>query len=122
MPELVWNETDFLVCLEVEPTIDEFECGYHYCVKKDGLRLELSVYQFSSDICITVYSEGVGRAIISFQITNCSGTKYIHDERGEWLEFAPSQVFGNRFSNDFVIPVGVRLSVRPSISVELFTS
>ncbi len=25
MPQLKWNETDFLTCLEVEPRIDEYE-------------------------------------------------------------------------------------------------
>ena len=121
MPQLVWDETDFLTCFEVEPTIDEYETGYHYTITRDGLRLELSVYPFASDVAITIFRTGVERAIISFTITNCSGTRYINDSRGEFVEFAPSQVFGDRFSRDFVIPVGVRLSVKPSISLELFT-
>jgi hypothetical protein len=120
MPELRWNETDFLACLAVEPTIDEYETGYHYTVIKHGLRLELSVFPFSSDICITVHREDVERPVIDFTITNCSGTRYVNDSRGEFLEFAPSQVFGNRFDKDFVIPVGVRLSVKPSICIEVF--
>ena len=120
MPELRWNEVDFLTCLEVEPTIDEYKTGYHYTVVKHGLRLELSVFPFSSDICIAVHREDVERPVIDFTITNCSGTRYVNDSRGEFLEFAPSQVFGNRFHKDFVIPVGVRLSVKPSISIEVF--
>src|ERR1700733_8420108 len=119
MPHLKWDETDFLTCLEVPPTIDEFET-YHYSVSKDSLRLELSVFQFDSDICITVYRDGVKRPVIDFKITECSGTRYVNDSRGEFLEFAPSQVFGDRFQHDYVIPVGVRLSVKPSICVELF--
>ncbi len=119
MPQLIWDETEFLDCLEVEPTIDEYETGHHYTVAKDGLRLELSVFQLSSDICITVYREGIERPIVNFTITECSGTRYVNDTRGDFLEFAPSQVFGNRFQHDFVIPVGVRLSVKPSICIEL---
>jgi hypothetical protein len=61
MPQLTWDETDFLVCLEVEPTIDEFEAGHHYSITKDGHRLELGVFQFTSDICISVYRDGVER-------------------------------------------------------------
>jgi len=120
MPQLTWDMADFLTCLEVEPTIDEYETGHHYAVAKDGLRLELSVFQFSSDVCITVHRDGVQRPIINFTITECSGTRYVNDTRGEFLEFAPSQVFGDRFARDFVIPVGVRLSVKPCICVELF--
>jgi hypothetical protein len=120
MLQLTWDETDFLVCLEVEPRIDEFEAGYHYTVSKDGLRLELGVFQFTSDICISVYRDGLERPVIDFTITECSGTRYVNDSRGEFLEFAPSQVFGDRFQRDYVIPVGVRLSVKPSIGIELF--
>jgi hypothetical protein len=120
MPQLKWDETDFLNCLEVLPTIDEFETGYHYSVSKDGLRLQLSVFQFDSDIAITVYRAGVARPVIAFTIKDCSGTRYVNDSRGEYLEFAPSQVFGDRYQRDYLIPVGVRLSVKPSICVELF--
>jgi hypothetical protein len=120
MPQLKWDATDFLTCLEVPPTVDEFEAGYHYSVSKDGLRLELAVFQFDSDICIAVYRDGVERPVIDVRIKDCSGTRYVNDSRGEFLEFAPSQVFGERFQRDYVIPVGVRLSVKPSICIELF--
>jgi hypothetical protein len=119
MSLLRWNETDFLACLEVEPTIDEYEGGYHYSVVKDGLQLLLSVFPASSDICITVNRDTVDRPIVNFTITGCSGTKYINDSLGEFLEFAPSQVFGDGFQNEFAIPVAVRLSVKPSICIEL---
>jgi hypothetical protein len=119
---LAWNETDFLECLEVEPTIDEYGEGYHYTVKKDGMRLLLSVFQYSSDVRISVFRDGIERAIISLSIRECSGTKRVKDARGDYLEFAPSNVFGERFDSDFVIPVGVRLTVQPTISIELFSN
>jgi len=120
MPQLKWNEVDFATCLEVLPTIDEYETGHHYTVEKDGLRLNLSVAQYASDIQISLYKLDGTRPMIKFTITNCSGTRYVNDERGEYLEFAPSQVFGKRYERNQVIPVGVRLSVKPSISLELF--
>jgi hypothetical protein len=120
MPQLKWNEADFAACLEVLPTIDEYATGHHYKVEKDGLRLELSVYQYDSDIMISLYQLDNSRPLINFTITDCSGTRYVNDERGEYLEFAPSQVFGTRYERDQVIPAGVRLSVKPSISLELF--
>ena len=119
MPQLKWDETDFLACLEVEPTVDEYEHGYHYSVAKDGMQLALSVFPHASDICITVCRDRVEQPIINFTITGCSGTQYVNDSRGEFLEFAPSQVFGDRFQQDFVIPVAVRLRVKPSICLEL---
>ncbi len=120
MPELVWDETDFATCLEVLPTIDEYGTEFHYIVEKNGLKLELSVYPLCGDIYVTVYRLGVDRPVIDFHMLNCSATRYVDDERGEFLEFAPAQVFGNRFQKDFVIPVGLQLSVKPSISISLF--
>jgi hypothetical protein len=122
MSLLKWDETDFLECLEVAPEIDEYETGYHYVVTKPGMRLELSVYPYASDIAISIYQDGIERPIISFQITECSGTRRTLDHRGDYLEFAPAQVFGDRFKRDYLIPVGVRLTVRPTISLELFAN
>jgi hypothetical protein len=122
MPLLQWNEADFLECLEVVPQIDEYESGYHYVVSKHGMRLELSVYPYDSDIYISIFQDNIERPTISFSITECSGTRRTVDSRGDYLEFAPSQVFGDRFQRDFVIPVGVRLTVQPTISLELFAN
>lgn len=96
-PELAWNETDFLACLEVEPTIDDYESGYHYAVVNDGLRLGLSAFQYSSDIYITIYRDGVERPVIDSAISSCSGTSYINDSSGEFLEFAPPPGFRQPF-------------------------
>jgi len=120
MPQLVWNETEFTACLEVLPTIDDYEMGYHYLVEKDGLKLELGVFPFTSDVYFTIHRLGVEAPLIDFKLLGVSGTKYVRDSRGEFLVFAPSQVFGDRFHSDFVIPVGVKLSVKPSISISMF--
>ncbi len=120
MPELVWDEIEFTTCLEVLPTIEEDGISYFYVVEKDGLKLEFSVYPYSRDIYFTLYRSGVERPVIDFRLLNCSGTKYVRDQHGEFLEFAPAQVFGDRFHTDFVIPVGVQLSVKPSISILFF--
>lgn len=120
MPQLKWDEADFAACLEVLPTIDEYETRHHYTVEKDGLHLDLSVDQHASDIKISLGKIDSARPFIKFTITNCSGTRYVNDERGEYLEFAPSQVFGTRYNRDQVIPAGVRLTIKPSISIELF--
>ena len=121
MPLLRWNENDFLECLEVAPVIDDCGTGYHYVVNKHGMRLMLSVYPYDGDIWISIFRDGIDRAVIALAMTDCSGTRRVLDSRGDCLEFAPSQVFGGRFQRDFVIPVGVRLTVRPTIAVELFT-
>jgi hypothetical protein len=121
MPLLVWSETDFATCLEVLPAVEEYDVSYSYRVKRCGLRLDLTVYPYASDIYITLFREGVETPIFDMKLIECAGTRYINDERGEYLEFAPGKaLFGNRYDG-FVIPFGFRLSVKPCISIKLFS-
>src|SRR4051794_26018418 len=110
MPQLVWNEADFISCLEVLPKVEEYAISHQFVVEKDGLRLHVTVRQLDSDIYITLYRVGIEQPVIDFRIVQCSGTRYVNDQRGEYLEFAPSQVFGDRYSRNDLIPIGVRLT------------
>lgn len=120
MPELVWNETDFIACLEVLPEIEEYGISYAFRVLRHGLRLELTVYPYDSDIYITLYREGIQPPVLDMKLLDCGGTRYVNDERGEYLEFAPAKVFGDRYDGESVIPLGVRIAVNPCISIHLF--
>jgi len=122
MPQLIWDEADFITCLEVLPEVEEYGISHHFIVERDGLRLDLTVHQLDSDIYITLYRVGVEQPVIDFRIIGCSGTRYVKDQRGEYLEFAPSQVFGDRYSGNDLIPVGVRLTAKPHIQIQLFAN
>jgi hypothetical protein len=63
MPQLIWDESDFISYLEVLPEVEEYEIAHHFTVKKDGLRLGLSVYQLDSDVYITLFRDGIERAL-----------------------------------------------------------
>ena len=50
-PMLVWNEFEFIECLEVLPEKDEeYETSHVFRVQKNGLTLLLTIYQFSGDV------------------------------------------------------------------------
>ena len=122
MPFLAWNDSDFAACLEVLPETDEYGISYTYCVDRDGLRLTVTVFPYDSDIYLDLFREGVANALFEMKLTDCSGTRYVSDSRGEYLEFAPSKVFGSRYDRTSPIPYGIRLSVNPCISIRLFTT
>ena len=46
----VWNETDVLTYLEVEPEIEVDSIWHKYLFSKDGLRIELTIFQYDGDI------------------------------------------------------------------------
>lgn len=120
MPELVWNQTDFLEYLEVEPSIGEYEEEYQYKVSQPPLRLELSVYQYAGDVYISVFCTPNERAIVDVVLRQCPGARVVNDKRGNFIEFAAANCSTGRYDGESVIPYGVRLFVRPRIRVELF--
>ena len=117
---LVWNETDFLEYLQVEPEIGEYETEYRYEVPQPPLRLLLSVFHLAGDVYISVYCDSLEAAVIDVAIRDCPEARVVNDKRGNYIEFAAANVFGSRFDGESVIPYGVRLFVRPHIRLELF--
>jgi hypothetical protein len=120
MSQLVWNETDFLGYLEVEPSIGEYEEEYRYVVSQLPLRLELSVFHYAGDIYISLFCTPHERAIVDVVIRRCPGARVVSDKRGNFIEFAAANCFMSRYDGESAIPYGVRLFVKPHIRVELF--
>ena len=120
MPKFNWDVTDFISCLEVLPEVEEYEVSHSFVVEKHGMRLLLKVEQDAGDVYFNLYQDGVELPVFSMKLRECQGARYINDKRGEYLEFAPSKCFGTRYDGYDVIPYGVRLYVKPSISIEMY--
>ena len=108
-----------MMCLEVTPEVDEYET-HSYTVCRDDLRLELTIFQYFGDVCISLCRDGVQRPVFNMGLIDCTGVRYVNDDRGEYLEFAPARCFGSRYDRESPIPYGIRLAVKPSIAISLF--
>ena len=118
---LVWDEVDVLAVLETEPVIETDCIWYTYCVKKDGLELKITIYQYDGDVYFELFSDGIDNSIFSMNLMDCAGVKRRFEKSGEYLEFAPSGCFKtSRYDGEMSIPYGVRVSIKPSIKVELY--
>ena len=117
---LVWDKTDFLGYLQVEPEVGEYEAEYRYKVSQLPLRLLLSVFHYAGDVYITVFCDPIEWAVVDVAIRDCPGARVVNDKRGNYIEFSAANVFGRRYDGESVVPYGVRLFVRPQIRVELF--
>ena len=121
MREFVWNQYEFIECLGVLPEVDEeFGTCHTFKVERDGLRLELSVFEDAGDVCVGLYREGVEPPVFSMTLFGCEGARYVKDKQGEFIEFAPAGSFGVRYDGETVAPYGFRVSVNPHIHVEPF--
>lgn len=120
MPLLKWDETEVLACLEVDPEIDEDGISHSYHVCRGTIHLHLTIFQYDSSVHVTVKSEDQDNPIIDFKLMSCAGIQYHKEAYSEYLLFAPSDVVGEYYKNDYVVESGFKISVNPSIAVSIF--
>jgi hypothetical protein len=121
MQRFVWNETDFIECLSVFPTVEECGVAHHFDLNRNGLRLLLSVYQLEAVVWISLYREGSNQPLFRVVLEDSPGVRLVRNRNGQdYIEFAPAKVFGGRYDGETVIPMGIRLSVDPDFNIQLF--
>ncbi len=129
MPQLNWNETDFLECLEVEPDISDYAVSHSYEVNKNGLRLLITVWQYESAVQLTLSRDATEANLFSFAAYVRGEVRYVNDKRGTYLEITDSIVAPSRFSymefgdvfdrERFPYGVTVEIGVKPDIRVAI---
>lgn len=117
---LVWDETDVLTVLEVAPEVEADGIWHKYVIEKDGIKLNILIYQYDGDVKFELANTRIGSNIFAMQLIDCQGILRKRDTTGEYLEFAPSKCFGSRYDGEQSIPYGVRVYVNPSINVSLY--
>ena len=119
---LRWDQTDFLSCLGVLPVEEEHGISHSYTVAKHGVRLDLTVFQYDGDVYLTMRRDGLEAPLVDLRLVGCDAARWVHDGRGNYLEFAAFTLFGGRYDGESVIPYGIRVRVEPSLGVEFFRS
>jgi hypothetical protein len=121
MQRFVWNETDFIECLSVFPTVEECGVAHHFDLYRNGLRLLLSVYQLDAEVWISLYREGSNQSLFTVSLKDSPGARLVRNRNGQdYIEFAAGDVFGGRYDGESMIPMGIRLSVDPDFNIQLF--
>ena len=125
MPELEWNELDFLQCLATLPVVEEYGVSHTYTVTDKVLTLELIVYQIESVIEFALSRTGMEQPIMRFALVVRDKIRYREGKQGESLEFrdcvfVPRRFYMTDVGDVFVrerFPMGlmVELTVHPSI-------
>jgi hypothetical protein len=87
MPQLEWDEIDFLDCLEVFPEVDGYETKHVYKVRKNEVVLTVVVEQFDSYIRFFLQQRTDAEPLIQYGFFVRDGVDYINDKRGVYLEF-----------------------------------
>jgi len=121
MPPLIWDPFDLFNVLGVIPFEGELGTSHRYIVEQGSIRLQLTVWQYESDVEIQLWAASLPNPIIRYAMLGCPGIRVVDDKRGRFLEFAASNSFTGRYDGYSVIPYGLRLWIDPQIFLEPFT-
>jgi hypothetical protein len=119
---LAWDETEVVACLEIVPLVGECGISHAFSVARNGLRLEITVFQYDGDVAISLYRDGLELPIFDVRLLGCEGLRYVNDQRGEHLEFAPARCFGGRYDGTSPMPFGIRVAAKPQVRVTMFSN
>ncbi len=116
-----WDPVDLLECLEVVPTADKDGVEHTYEVTKDGLKLIISVFQYDGEVYFSLMRENESEnTIIDLKINQCPEITFSKTGKIEQLDFHPGRQIIEKFDTSYSINQGVRVQIKPDISIELY--
>jgi hypothetical protein len=129
MPELNWDQTDFIECLEVLPQTNEYGTEQIFQLDREGLSLKVSVWPLESVVYLDLHRVNHEARIIGFALFVRGRVEHVKERSFEYLRFhdalpAPSRFSYMDFSEDVHStarsPYGltVRLRTKPDIEIE----
>jgi hypothetical protein len=118
---LQWTESEVTYLLGVEPTRDESGDPYFaYRWSQDCLTVELTVFDASASVYLSLTQPDAQYPLIDLQIEPCPGITYRREFGQEWLEFdPPSKSAEKSCTATNSINTGLRLFVKPNLAVRL---
>jgi hypothetical protein len=88
MPELRWNEYDFLECFGVLPQLDEDTVFYFFKVELDNLILEINICHYESlvEIILSQKDNITPFLCLSFLVRN--EIRFVNEKNVSFIEFS----------------------------------
>jgi hypothetical protein len=129
MPLLQWDAVDLIEYLEVEPVNTEDEVQHAFEVRRDGVCLRLTIWQYESVAQIALGLESAPLPLIELALFVREKVSVQRYQGQEWLEFRDCVLTNSRFAylemgNVFDrvrYPYGqpIRVWMRPQLRIEL---
>ncbi len=127
MPQLEWDNTDFLEFFATEPVIEEYGVWHNYEIERDGLKLLLTIWQLDSVIQASLYRGKSEVALVTFAAYVRGSARFINDDRGRYINFEDCIIVPGRFwyiqagdafaQGGFPPAITIRLSIDPDVAI-----
>jgi hypothetical protein len=112
MSRFTWDQVDVLSCLEVEPIIDEDAVSSYYDLRRDGWRIQLTVFAGQHDVHL-VMDRGGSPPFIDLWMRAVEQIRYNRQDKIEELIFLSDQDKDWRPN----LPFGFALRVAPQVFI-----
>lgn len=97
MPELKWNEYDFIECLGVLPEKEEFFTSHYFELSRDDLFLQITVWQHESCVAVSISKESDKQPFIIFHLLVRDEIIFINEKESSFLRFQNCIIVSSRF-------------------------
>ncbi|RTQ47477.1 hypothetical protein EJV47_18815 [Hymenobacter gummosus] len=123
MTILRWNPDDVMACLEAEPWVADYETEYRYDVERHGLRLSLTVWPLEQLVYLELHRTGQLQPLQRFALYVADAIVYVHDKRGEYLEFRsclvlPDPLYLQRPGGQEIDSIATMLGYRMQLTIK----
>lgn len=129
MPQLDWDELDFLTFFAVIPAIEEHAVAHSYELERNGLRFLFTLWQHESVIQLSLFRGKNHDPLVTFTAYVRGKAHCIDDKRGKYIDFDDCVIVPNRFWHFqaidvfdrmlFPAAVTIRLIIDPDIQINL---
>lgn len=114
---LRFEEHEFVRFFGVISPLDEDSCSYSYTVKRDGMRLDFTLFPIDGDVYADIYRDSVTEPIIRYRLQGSTHTRFVYTGSTQSLEIGRPR----RATSEEDAPLcwGLRLTVDPHLKLEL---
>ena len=96
--------------------LDEDACSYTYILRRDGLRLEFTMFPLDGGVFTSVFQDGIAEPVVKSHLKGCTNSRFVLRGSQHCLEIGRPE----RPTSEPSVPLtwGLRLFVEPHFSLE----
>jgi len=101
---------------DVSP-LNEDACSYTYTARRDGMRLEFTIFPLSGEVYADIFRDGVAESIVRSRLRDCTHARFVQFGPALCLEIGRPHLPTSERSAP--LSWGLRLIIDPHLRVEL---
>lgn len=121
MPQLKWNEYDFIECLGILPEIQEYGISHSFELNQESFLLSLTVWQYESLVAISLFNEKKTFEIFELWFVVKREIEFVDDKYGSYLRFLDIKIVLDRFYDPNNKNFSIETNYSNNLNFELHT-